>query len=99
MSVDLDNVSFLIHTTQRGTLNHVRALAVPVRFYRTDAGTEPVLEWLRSLEKADRRAIGLGSTEAAARFVGLASWNELPIIRLSGSAPKAYRSASQTGLA
>jgi hypothetical protein len=36
-----------------------RAPAVPVRFYRTDSGTEPALEWLRSLEKADRRAIGL----------------------------------------
>jgi len=32
---------------------------VPVRFYRTAAGTEPVLEWLRGLEKSDRRAIGL----------------------------------------
>ncbi len=24
-----------------------RAPAVPVRFYRTDAGTEPALDWLR----------------------------------------------------
>ena len=36
-----------------------RAPAVPVRFYRTKAGVEPVLEWLRSLDKADRRMIGL----------------------------------------
>src|SRR5215472_4248791 len=36
-----------------------RVPAVPVRFYRTKAGAEPVLEWLRSLDKADRRAIGL----------------------------------------
>jgi len=36
-----------------------RAPAVPARFYRTAAGAEPVLEWLRSLDKADRRAIGL----------------------------------------
>src|ERR1700737_776009 len=32
---------------------------MPVRFYRTAAGGEPVLEWLRSLDKGDRRAIGL----------------------------------------
>jgi len=36
-----------------------RTLVVPVRFYRTASGAEPVLEWLRSLDKADRRAIGL----------------------------------------
>lgn len=32
---------------------------VPVRFYRTDAGREPVREWLRGLAEGDRRAIGL----------------------------------------
>jgi phage-related protein len=32
---------------------------VPVRFYRTEMGTEPVLEWLRGLERGDRRAIGM----------------------------------------
>lgn len=31
---------------------------IPVRFYRTEAGTEPVLEWLRGLAKEDRRVIG-----------------------------------------
>ena len=31
---------------------------IPVRFYRTEAGTEPVLEWLRGLAKQDRRVIG-----------------------------------------
>ncbi len=36
-----------------------RAPAVPVRFYRTAAGVEPALEWLRSLDKADRRTIGM----------------------------------------
>ncbi len=36
-----------------------RAPEIPVRFYRTDVGNEPVLEWLRSLDKADRRTIGL----------------------------------------
>jgi len=32
---------------------------IPIRFYRTRSGREPVLEWLRSLNKEDRRAIGL----------------------------------------
>ena len=36
-----------------------RAPTVPVRFYRTDVGTEPALEWLRSLDRAGRRTIGL----------------------------------------
>jgi hypothetical protein len=36
-----------------------RPLEIPVRFYRTASGREPVLEWLRSLDKEDRRAIGL----------------------------------------
>jgi phage-related protein len=34
-------------------------LRIPVRFYRTAAGREPVVEWLRALDKEDRRAIGL----------------------------------------
>jgi len=34
-------------------------LRIPVRFYRTAAGREPVLEWLRGLDKEDRQAIGL----------------------------------------
>jgi phage-related protein len=32
---------------------------VPVRFYRSSTGREPVLEWLRGLDREDRRAIGL----------------------------------------
>ncbi len=32
---------------------------IPVRFYCTAAGQSPVLEWLRDLDKDDRRAIGL----------------------------------------
>jgi hypothetical protein len=30
---------------------------IPVRFYRSASGREPVLEWLRGLEKEDRQAI------------------------------------------
>ena len=32
---------------------------VPVRFYRSEAGREPVLDWRRGLDKKDRRTIGL----------------------------------------
>lgn len=32
---------------------------IPVRFYRTEAGRSPALDWLRGLDKGDRRAIGL----------------------------------------
>lgn len=32
---------------------------VPVRFYRSGTGREPVLDWLRNLGRDDRRAIGL----------------------------------------
>ena len=32
---------------------------IPVRFYRTTAGREPVLELLRKLEREDRKVIGL----------------------------------------
>ncbi len=31
---------------------------LPARFYRSDAGREPVREWLKSLDAADRRVIG-----------------------------------------
>jgi len=36
-----------------------QAPEVPVRFYRSDTGREPVLEWLRGLDKEDRQTIGL----------------------------------------
>jgi phage-related protein len=32
---------------------------VPVRFYRSETGKEPVRDWLRGLHSEDRRAIGL----------------------------------------
>lgn len=32
---------------------------IPVRFYRAASGREPVLEWLRTLDKEDRRVIGI----------------------------------------
>ena len=31
---------------------------LPARFYRSDSGREPVREWLKSLDLADRKVIG-----------------------------------------
>ena len=31
---------------------------LPARFYRSDAGREPVREWLKGLDVTDRRIIG-----------------------------------------
>jgi phage-related protein len=31
---------------------------LPARFYRSESGREPVREWLKSLDLADRKAIG-----------------------------------------
>ena len=53
----LDAVSFMVHTRIVGRDD--QNPEVPVRFYRTEAGGSPVLDWLRGLDKADRRAIGL----------------------------------------
>jgi phage-related protein len=39
-------------------MSSTRLTEIPVVFYRTAGGTEPVLEWLRSLPAEDRRAIG-----------------------------------------
>src|SRR5690242_19677027 len=36
-----------------------RLTEIPVVFYRSAAGAEPVREWLRSLPAEDRRAIGV----------------------------------------
>ena len=35
-----------------------RLTVIPTVFYRTSGGAEPVLDWLRGLPPADRRAIG-----------------------------------------
>jgi len=35
-----------------------RAIEIPVIFYRTPGGADPVVEWLRGLPAEDRRVIG-----------------------------------------
>ena len=39
-------------------MNPARPTEVPVVFYRTSGGAEPVLDWLRNLSTEDRRMIG-----------------------------------------
>lgn len=39
-------------------MNPARPAEMPVVFYRTSGGAEPVLDWLRSLPAEDRRVIG-----------------------------------------
>jgi phage-related protein len=39
-------------------MTDARLAEIPVFFYRTSGGIEPVLDWLRSLPPEDRRVIG-----------------------------------------
>ena len=41
---------------------------IPLVFYRTSAGVEPVREWLRGLDKADRNIIGQDLMRAQFRW-------------------------------
>jgi phage-related protein len=53
---------------------------IPLIFYRTAAGSEPVREWLRGLDEAERRAIGKDLLRAQWRWpVGM------PLCRPMGS--------------
>jgi phage-related protein len=49
----------LVHARREDAWQRDSAQEVPVRFYRSNTGREPVLDWLRSLDKEDRRVIGL----------------------------------------
>ena len=39
-------------------MTRTRLIKIPVVFYRTSGGAEPVLDWLRGLPPEDRREIG-----------------------------------------
>jgi phage-related protein len=53
---------------------------IPLNFYRTEAGSEPVREWLKGLPEADRQAIGKDLLRAQWRWpVGM------PLCRPLGS--------------
>jgi phage-related protein len=47
--------------------NH-RPHKIPVVFYRTQGGTEIVRDWLRSLDEADRQAVGLDLMRVQCRW-------------------------------
>jgi phage-related protein len=40
-------------------MTDARLIEIPVFFYRTSGGTEPVLDWLKGLPPEDRRVIGI----------------------------------------
>jgi phage-related protein len=45
-------------STTRGTLDKNQFKRIPVIFYRTEAGSEPVRSWLKEMPSEDRRLIG-----------------------------------------
>jgi len=55
----VDIVSFVVHTELWDAMGKEPSQEIPVRFYRAESGGTPVLDWLRGLDKEDRRAIGL----------------------------------------
>lgn len=48
----------LLPCTNIGTMRHMSTLSLEVRFFKTDAGAEPVRDWLHELSATDRKAIG-----------------------------------------
>jgi len=50
-------VPFVVHN--RVVDREERSPEIPVRFYQTEAGGSPVTDWLRCLDKEDRRVTGL----------------------------------------
>jgi hypothetical protein len=40
-------------------MTNERLAEIPVFFYRTSGGVEPVLDWLRDLPPQDRRIVGV----------------------------------------
>jgi len=48
----------MIHRSIWRRMTNERLIEIPVYFYRTSGGVEPVLDWLRSLPSEDRGAIG-----------------------------------------
>jgi phage-related protein len=56
---EITYIAKLPKSTLRGTLNKGDLLKrIPVVFFKTVAGTEPVRSWLKAMAPADRRLIG-----------------------------------------
>jgi hypothetical protein len=53
-----NNYKKTYHLWYKQTMNTIKHKKVSVRFFRTASGSEPVREWLLSLTKEDRSAIG-----------------------------------------
>jgi phage-related protein len=78
----------VIHLRYKIGGDPARLTEIPVVFYRTPGGAEPVLDWLRSLPAHDRRAIG---TDLATVQVG---WPlGMPLCRSLGTGLWEVRSA------
>jgi phage-related protein len=61
-------------------MSPARLAEIPVVFYRTSGGAEPVLDWLRGLPAEDRRVIGTDlATVQLGWLIGM------PLCRLLGS--------------
>ena len=60
METNRDNMSAsdLLKSTTRGTVRGDQLKRVPAIFYRTEAGSEPLLSWLKAMDPKDRRLIG-----------------------------------------
>lgn len=56
MRILYDTVSYMVH--KDGTKGAPKK--VPLIFFRSAGGNEPVREWLQDLPEIDRRAVGLG---------------------------------------
>ena len=44
--------------TKKGTIVYMSAKRVPARFYQTEAGNEPVREWLKQFNLLERKIVG-----------------------------------------
>ena len=61
-------------------MNPPRLTEIPVVFYCTSGGAEPVLEWLRSLPAEDRRAVEEAGLEENIQHLGYIEQADLQVI-------------------
>lgn len=67
---------------------------IPVRFYKTELGNEPVKDWLRTLDKADRLIIGADLRSVQKRWpLGM------PLVRPLGHGLREIRSTLDNRIA
>ena len=55
----MDSVPNLVRTKEVARVPKQQLPEIPVWFFRTVSGREPVLDWLRTLDKEDRRALAV----------------------------------------